>query len=236
MKLYHVHSRLKRALTLFFGLLIFVSFTASAYAAEYAQAPDTLEALLNKLNAEFGTDFHVITPEEMKERYGIEISYYNPAPMTKERLWKLEAYFRHFAMVEIPKINRKTQEALAISAFFEKAKQEGEEFTLRDAAKVTRATVVAEKAIDGATAGAIATTYLDSFQHTLWEDCQSAYCRTNYQQARWFLSINPSVSIIDRDRNLYWQGTGDYGAYINGQQVYLGSGTQYAYMYIDDYV
>ena len=79
----------------------------------------------------------------------------------------------------------------------------GEEFTLRDAAKVTRATVVAEKAIDGATAGAIATTYLDSSRHTLWKDCQSAYCRTNYQQERWFLSINPTVSIIDRDRNLY---------------------------------
>lgn len=236
MKLRYLHSSLKRTLTLFLGLLIFVSFTASAYAVEYAQTPSTLDALLDKINAEFGTNFHVITPEESRERYGFEIPYSNPAPMTKARLLELEEYFRHFAMVEIPKINKRTQEALAISASIEKAKQRGEEFTLRDAAKVTRATVVAEKAIDGATAGAIATTYVDSFQHTLWEDWQSAYCRTNYQQERWFLSINPTVSIIDRDRNLYWQGTGDYGAYINGQQVYIGSGTQYAYMYIDDYV
>ena len=125
MKLRYLHSSLKRALTLFLGLLIFVSFTASAYAVEYVQAPDTLDALLDKINAEFGTNFHVITPEEARERYGFKIPYSNPAPMTKARLLELEEYFRHFAMVEIPKINKRTQEALAISASIEKAKQGG---------------------------------------------------------------------------------------------------------------
>ena len=124
MKLRYLHSSLKRTLTLFLGLLIFVSFTASAYAVEYVQAPDTLDALLDKINAEFGTNFHVITPEESRERYGFEIPYSNPAPMTKARLLELEEYFRHFAMVEIPKINKRTQEALAISASIEKAKQD----------------------------------------------------------------------------------------------------------------
>lgn len=162
MKLRYLRSHLKRVLTLFLGLLIFVSFTASAYAGGHTQAPDTLEALLDKINADFGTNFHVITPEEARERYGFEISYSNPASMTKAQLLEFEAYFRHFAMVEIPKIDKKTQEALAISASIEKAKQDGEDFTLQDAERVARTTIIAEKSINGTTADVIAITRFDS--------------------------------------------------------------------------
>lgn len=49
------------------------------------------------------------------------------------------------------------------------------------------------------------------------------------------MTLDPSASIVDMRRTIYWQGTGDYGSYVDGRLVYTGSGTQYAYMYGNDF-
>lgn len=95
--------------------------------------------------------------------------------MTRQGLWELESYLRHFAMVELPKIERTTEEALAISASLEEARKAGNESATRQS--VARATINATKAIDGALVG-VAATYLDTYQHELWDECQTVYCDT----------------------------------------------------------
>lgn len=170
MKLHHIRFKVKRALSIFLALVLCVFFSSAAFIGDMRETSASLQELLNKLNAEFGTNFHVITPEEAMERYGIQLTNVRQTPRTQQELWEIEAYFRHFAMVEIPKINKRTQEALAISVSLEKARLADEEFTLQDAEKAARATIDATKTIVDATAGAIATTYVDSYGHTLWGD------------------------------------------------------------------
>ncbi|WP_035213814.1 hypothetical protein [Desulfitobacterium hafniense] len=210
-------------------------------------ALDSIDAILERVNAEYGTEIRRFTPEELMQR-GIEPK--EAAPLTEQQLVELEKRMRHTAETVIPQIELTSQRAL------EKAKEHGisldnlkkrhensllESFNglpKRSADSVTPAAalVTATKPINYAIAGASAYIVEDSFGNKKWGNVVRSYCETNIYQPKWFFSASPYSSVIDLGRTIYWTGYGDYGEYINGTQYYIGSGTQYAEMYVGNYI
>lgn len=184
-----------------------------------------VDTIIEMINEEYGTNIHKLSSEELK-KYGIQ----NESTESKDEidLDAFEAELRHIAEVEIPKFERDSLEMVQLDVTI------AEQDTV--AATTTQSgPVVATKAIDYATAGSKAYVTTNNSGAKIWGTVVNTFCQTNVYQARWFFAQYPSVRKIDGGRTLYWQGTGDYGAYINGTQYYLSSGTQYAQLYVGNY-
>lgn len=226
----------KKIIALLSAVVMLVSFgTVNAFAANVeSQSNDEIATILEKINSEYGTNIHVLSEEEL-EKYGLNSDSASTAMATYENV-DLEETLRNIAEVKIPEFERTTQEAIAamesvgINSSAITATMDSEISVL------ATNSIIATKAIDYAIAGAESSITKDSYGNTVWGGITNRYCYTNMYQDIWFLSLNPSVRHIDGRRTLYWTGTGDYCAYINGTQYYLYSGTQYASMYVGNYV
>lgn len=214
---------LKCIVATFVVAIMALSVSAVAFAAETETR--TVETVIASINAEYGTNIHPLSNEEL-EKYGLPQN--SNKTMEEADLDALETQLRYIAEVEIPRFKQATQEAM------EKERQKIiDEIDVSDNLK--NDPVTATKAIDYAIAGATAYITTNNYGARIWGAIVNKFCYTNMYQPIWFMSLNPSVSKIDGGRTLYWKGTGDYCAYINGTQYYLYSGTQYAEMYVGNY-
>lgn len=217
----HLLKNAKCLCALVLVVVLLMSMSTVAFAADVVVAEDEISAVLEKINAEYGTNIHILTESELIQ-YGINTE----TPQTSYELVDLEETLRYIAEVKIPQFERTTQEANAVMAVLS-----GEENIL----SVAASTVIATKDIDYATAGAEAYITEDSYGNTIWGSIVRGLCYTDMYQETWFMASNPTVTHMDGKKTLYWTGEGDYCAYINGTHYYLYSGTQYASMYIGNY-
>jgi hypothetical protein len=194
--------------------------SASKYASE------TAKDVMARINAEYGTGFRQLTAEEI-ELYGIEPVSTNTL-LTPDQILEFESLLRHQAEKVIPEIERITEEARAVSESLARSRQE-------PVRQESRAAIYATTPIQYATAAATGYTYLNNYSQTLWSSCSDPQCLTDFQQLNWFMALAPSASVIDRGRNIFWEGAGLYGITYNGSQYPEASGTQYAYMNIASY-
>lgn len=206
------------------SMMLLMSMSTVAFAADDTiNNEDEISTILAKINAEYGTNIHVLSENELAQ-YGLIDA--EPQTAATYEIVDLEETLRYIAEVQIPKFERTSQEANSVIAALS-----GE----ANALSVTAGTVIAKKDIDYATAGAEAYITTNSYGNTVWGSIVKGLCYTNMYQETWFMASNPTVTHTDGKRTLYWTGEGDYCAYINGTQYYLYSGTQYASMYVGDY-
>lgn len=214
----------KSICALVLAVVLLLSMSTVAFAADNViDTKEEISAVLEKINAEYGTNIHILSESELAQ-YGLTAAE-PQATKSYERV-DLEETLRYIAEVQIPQFERTTQEANAVMA------------SLSSGASVlstTADTVIATKDIDYATAGAEAYITTDSYGNTVWGSIVRGLCYTDMYQETWFMASNPTVTHTDGRRTLYWTGEGDYCAYINGTHYYLYSGTQYASMYVGDY-
>ena len=214
----------KSICALVLAVVLLLSMSTVAFAADNViDTEEEISAVLEKINAEYGTNIHVLSESELAQ-YGLTAA--EPQATKSYELVDLEETLRYIAEVQIPQFERTTQEANAVMA------------SLSSGASVlstTADTVIATKDIDYATAGAEAYITTDSYGNTVWGSIVRGLCYTDMYQETWFMASNPTVTHTDGKRTLYWIGEGDYCAYINGTHYYLYSGTQYASMYVGNY-
>ncbi len=205
---------------------------------EITAPQDEFAAILERINNEYGTNFHAMTKEEKEEleNYGLnfDVAPYESSE-SEMTAAEFEELFRYYAEVKIPEFERSTQEAIAAAKNAET--DTNDIFSVgNNASTLAAGTIIATKAIDYAVAGAESSITKDVFGNDVWSGIINGYCYTNMYQDIWFLAPRPSVKHADGRRTLSWTGTGDYWAYKNGTQYYLYSGTQYASMHITNYV
>lgn len=231
----HLLRNAKSLCALVLSVVLIMSMSTVAFAADNTiDTEDEISAVLAKINAEYGTNIHVLSDSELA-KYGLTDA--EPQAMTNYELVDLEETLRYIAEVQIPQFERTSQEAIAAmeSVGIDPATMS---LTTDNEVSILNATsdpVIATKAIDYAIAGAEAYITKDSYGNTVWGSILTGFCYSNMYQETWFMALNPTVTHIDGRRTLYWTGTGDYCAYINGTQYYLYSGTQYASMYVGNY-
>ena len=224
------HLIIRKHLSFVLVLLLCMSMTVAAFAAEERIVSDTeISAVLAQINEEYGTNIHILSAEELA-LLGLPVS--ESAPMTAAELAQLEDTLRHIAETQIPQFRTATQEANAVLASIESDLTAATQF---DELRSTDEPITATKEIEYATAGAVAYTSKTILGKTIWGEIQHGFCVTDTQQATWFRATNPTVTRTDSNRTLYWVGTGSYYSNINGTQYYLYSGTQYTSMPIEDY-
>lgn len=217
---------IKSVVAMFVAVIMVISSVSIAYAAEDTNR--SVDTIINQINEEYGLNIHVLSSEELA-KYGLP----EEPRVIKEDI-DLDAFekeLRHIAENEIPRFERDTQAAIEKERMISYA-EPCEEGTSNSA---KASPVTATKAINYATAGAVAYKSTNAYGSAIWGSVVSVTCSTNIYQPRWFMALNPTVTKIDAGRTLYWKGTGDYGAYIDGVQCYLSSGTQYAEMYVRNY-
>lgn len=222
-------------------LVVFLSgFTTAAFALELSTETgqeQAIAAILEKINAEYGTSIRPYTDEElvaMGINDSVEKNVMNFQPIDLE---EFESQMRHTAEVKIPEYERLTREAsLRMKELGISDNDLHAENYQVDSAFSRSTQVVARKPITYATAGTIGS-IIQGLSFNIWGAAGPGFCETNFYQRNWFLSgtEDTKVSIIDGGRTIHWQGFGDYGQYINGVQYYVGSGTQYAEFYASDY-
>ena len=213
-------------------LMCFFMFSSSVVAEEIAaNNDDQLSLLLNDINNEYGTNFHILSDSEL-EYYGIPKTI--PQKLSSSELNDLEQYLRYIAEIKMPEFEKETQEALSIMKNVEEnvVNKDG----LVKNSIMSNNTIVARRAINYATAIAEAYTIKDFYGNTIWGSVVHAACSSNMYQPIWFLVPSPTVQHIDSGRTLLWTGEGDYFSYVNGTQIYLGSGTQHTELYIKSYI
>lgn len=220
------NKRIRCVVATLLAVVMLLSMSSFAYAAN--DTAKTTNEIIEQINAEYGTNIHPLSEAEL-EKYGLPTDVKTIPEKTD--LKAFEAELRYIAEVEIPRFDRDTKEALAKSRLISKTVP-GEE---RDTANSKSDPIVATKAINYATAGATAYTTTNSYGAKVWGSVVNSFCSSNMYSSRWFMALYPSVTRIDGGRTLYWEGTGDYCAYIDGVQYYLYSGTQYAEMYVGNY-
>lgn len=214
----------KSLLALVLAMVLLMSMPTVTFAAvNTIDCSGEISAVLAKINAEYGTNIHILSESELVQ-YGLT-AVGSQAANSYEDV-DLEETLRYIAEVQIPQFERTTQEATAVMAVIS-----GKTSVFNTAAN----TVIATKDIDYATAGAEAYITKNSYGNTVWGNIVRGLCYTDIYQSTWFMASNPTVTYKDGNRTLYWTGAGDYCAYINGTQFYLYSGTQYAYIYVEDY-
>lgn len=219
----------KNMCAMMLAVALLLSLSTVAFATNNtAETDEEISAVLQKINAEYGTNIHIMSEEELAQ-YGLTDTD-SPVTSTYENV-DLEETLRYICEVQIPQFDQNTQEANAIIAKL--ASDDGVEEKINLAA--VKGTVIAEKDIDYATAGAEAYISKDAHGNTIWGKIVHGMCRTNQYQETSFMANHPSVTHKDNNRTLYWTGEGDYFSYINGKHYYLRSGTQYASMSISSY-
>lgn len=229
-------THLKRIVSMFLSIaLITIMSPTFAFASS---ADSEIDAVLAKINAEYGTNIRVVTPEEALEKYGMSLDK-APTSTTKQELSNLEDELRQIALTEIPQFEITSQKAL------EKMKENGISFedlkTVTGSSNVVTPAaastlVTAAESIDYAIAMADIYIVEDAFGNTRWGVVERAYCYSVLTWERSYVAGTISTTIIDLGRTCYWQANGDYMAYINGTLYYIGSGYQYAEMYVGNYV
>jgi len=85
-----------------------------------------IDNILNKINNEYGTSIHRVTPKEALEKYGIILEETECTTRTQEELFEFEKHMINIAENEIPEYNRITQEAI------ERAKELGIEISTHE--------------------------------------------------------------------------------------------------------
>lgn len=231
----HFLKNAKSLCALVLSVVLIMSMSTVAFAADNTiNTEDEISAVLARINAEYGTNIHVLSDSEFA-KYGLTDA--EPQTMTALGIVDLEETLRYIAEVQIPEFERTTQEAIADmeSVGIDPTTMSMSAVNEVNALNVTSDPVIATKEIDYAIAGAEAYITEDSYGNTVWGSILTGLCYSNMYQETWFMALNPTVTHIDGRRTLYWTGTGDYCAYINGTQYYLYSGTQYASMYVGDY-
>ena len=231
----HLLKNAKNLCALVLSAALIMSMSTVAFAADNTtDTVDEVSAVLARINAEYGTNIHVLSDSELA-KYGLT----DAEPQTTAALETvdLEETLRYIAEVKIPEFERTTQEAIAAmkSVGIDPATMRMTDGNEADALNAASDPVIATKEIDYAVAGAEAYITEDSYGNTVWGSILKGLCYSNMYQETWFMALNPTVTHIDARRTLYWTGTGDYCSYINGTQYYLYSGTQYASMYVGNY-
>lgn len=226
----------KKLIALISAVVMIVSFgVINAFAKNIETEYDNeIAIVLERINSEYGTKIRVMSEEEL-EKYGLNFDDVSTAMATYENV-DLEKTLRYIAEVKIPEFERTTQEAIAATESIGIDTNAITATTDDEFSMLSTNSVIAKTAINYAIAGAESSITRDSYGNAIWGSITNEYCYTNMYQDIWFLALEPYVKHIDRNRTLYWTGTGDYWAYINGTQYYLYSGTQYASMYVSDYV
>lgn len=221
----------KKVLTLAFCVIMLLSvFPVSVFAAEQSATftQNAIEDMLSEINAEYGTNIHILTANFEKKQYGASAPII-PTLTNSE----LENELRYIAKYEIPEYEHTTQEAIQAIAHINE--QLSTNIATQSSVNALYNPVLAVKTIDYATAVAEAYITEDYYGNTVWGSIVGKDCITDKTQVRWFYTENPDVSRIDGGRTLYWVGEGDYCATIDGVEYFLSSGTQYAEMYIGNY-
>lgn len=217
------------------AVLIMAMSTVVFAADNTINTEDEISAVLAKINAEYGTNIHKLTDSELA-KYGMTDA--EPQDMAYYDHVDLEETLRYIAEVKIPQFERTSQEAISTTECLGIDLTTMDLTTSNDSSvrKADEDPIIATKPIDYALAGAQAYITKDSYGNTVWGSVVTALCYSNMYQDIWFMTYTPSVTHIDGRRTLYWTGTGDYFAYINGVQYYLYTGAQYAEMYVGNYV
>lgn len=182
-----------------------------------------INAVLDRINDEYGTNIHVLSPKELAQ-YGIANT--GNQNVQNVDLANLERTLRHIAEVEIPRFERNTQKAIA--ALREVGARLSSDIPNKDGmskAILNPMPISAEKAIDYAIAGANTYIMSDSYGNTVWGNVDECYCRSNVYWPLWFMAGRYAAVRIDGNRTIHWAGEGDYGACIEGIQYYIGTGT-----------
>lgn len=226
----------KKLLALTVGLCMLLTiFPMSAFATESPAecSQKAIEDILAEINAEYGTNIHILTSNK-NQQYGISAP--SIPTLTVSELVELESELRYIAEYEIPEFERTTQEAMQTITNIGISPCAEIETLDTTVASYNYDPLFVIKAIDYAVAAAEAYITQDHYGNTVWGSVVDKFCITDRTQSRWFYAANPTVSRIDGGRTLYWVGTGDYCSTINGVQYYLYSGTQYAEMYVGNYI
>ncbi len=219
----HLLRNAKSICALVLAMVLCMSLSTVAFAADNTtDTEDEISAVLARINAEYGTDIHILTESELA-KYGLTAA--EPVATTYEVV-DLEETLRYIAEVQIPQLERTTQEAQAAMAALS-----SDTGALGTAAN----TVIATESIDYATAAVEAYITEDSYGNVVWGSIVKAYCVTNIMQSTYFMATSTSATHTDARRTIHWTGNGDYISNINGNYYYLYSGTQYASMYAKDY-
>lgn len=219
----HLSKSVKRLCVLVFTVILFISMSAVAFAADTTDTEEEISAVLAKINAEYGTNIYVLAESELI-KYGL-VDTDSQAISSSEPV-NLEETLRYIAEVQIPQFERTTQEARIAMLVVSNG---------MNVLSTTDNSVIASKAIDYATAAVEAYITTDSDGNTVWGNILKSYCDTNMYQSTCFIATSTTAVHTDRKRTIYWTGDGDYIAYINGTHYYLYSGKQYASMYVGDY-
>ena len=220
----HLLRNAKSICALVLAMVLCMSLSTVAFAAgNTTDTEDEISAVLARINAEYGTDIHILTESELA-KYGLTAA--EPAVATIYEVVDLEETLRYIAEVQIPQFERTTREAeVAMAAF------SGNMSLLSTAAN----TVIATESIDYATAAVEAYITEDAYGNAVWGNIVKSYCDTNISQSTYFMAFSTSATHADARRTIHWTGNGDYISNINGNYYYLYSGTQYASMYAADY-
>ena len=228
--------KFKKIIALLSAVVMIASVGAiNAFATNIETESDNEVAIiLEKINSEYGTNIHILSEEEL-EKYGLNSDNTSTVMATYENV-NLEETLRNIAETKIPEFERTTQETIAAIESIGIDTNAITANTDNEISMLATNPVIATKAINYAIAGAESSIARDSYGNAIWGPITNEFCTTNIYQDIWFFALDMYVKHIDRDRTLYWTGTGDYCAYINGEQYYLYSGTQYASMYVSEYV
>lgn len=221
--------KVRNIVSILLSVVMLLSMASLASAASTTDnTVETANDIIDRINDEYGTNIHALTVAEL-EKYGLSMDEKVTDHVID--LKAFEAELRYIAEVEIPQFEHDTKEAWGKSTqISQSATRIGESVT-----NYMNAPIVATKAINYATAGATAYTTTNYYGAKTWGSVVNVFCSADMYSSRWFMALYPSVTKTDGGRTLYWEGYGDYCAYIDGVQYYLYSGTQYAEMYVGNY-
>ncbi len=224
---------IKRLLTAFLTGIMTISALVIPASAEktYGISP---ESVIEKVNERYGTSIRLYTDEEIVEKLGVEaLERKETKLMSESEALEYEKHLIYVAEHIVPLIEENTEKAMQRKKDIMSQEKSAETIA---PAYVNYETINAEKAINYATAGvADANIIPNDYGGYRWGSIGDPYCLSNAYSERWFLAGVMDARVIDTGRTILWEGTGDYGGYVNGTFEYYGSGTQYAEMYIGKY-
>ena len=152
----HLSKSVKRLCVLVFTVILFISMSAVAFAADTTDTEEEISAVLAKINAEYGTNIYVLAESELI-KYGL-VDTDSQAISSSEPV-NLEETLRYIAEVQIPQFERTTQEARIAMLVVSNG---------MNVLSTTDNSVIASKAIDYATAAVEAYITTDSDGNTVW--------------------------------------------------------------------
>ena len=108
----HFMKSAKSICALVLSVVLIMSMSTVAFAADStADTSDEISAILASINAEYGTNIHVLSDNELA-KYGLTNA--EPQSMPNYEQVDLEETLRYIAEVQIPQFERTTEEAIAV--------------------------------------------------------------------------------------------------------------------------